>query len=80
MIDRTRCMALVGPLKTISDFFNREFCQEPTTHTGDGNRLCALHAEELRQALRNPHTLGNVILGRARTEEEIALLVRELPS
>jgi hypothetical protein len=41
-------------------------------------RRCARHAEELRQSLRNPHTLGNVLTG-ARTEEEIARLVVALP-
>jgi hypothetical protein len=44
-------------------------------------RRCARHAEELRAALRDPNTLGNVLAGgKARTEEQIALLVRELPS
>ncbi len=78
MIDRARCTAprddgitglLVGPL-----------CQEPATHETVSGRRCARHAEAMREAMRNPNTLGNVLGGkRARTEEEIARLVRELP-
>lgn len=75
MIDVTRCMAsadgeLGGPR-----------CQELATHESVMGRRCTRHAEELREALRNPNTLGNVLTGgRARTEEEIARLVVELPS
>lgn len=56
-------------------------CQEQATHMTVMGRRCARHAEELRQSLRDPHTLGNVLAGnRARTEEEIARLVVELPT
>ena len=72
-IDTTRCMAphrSFGPL-----------CQAPATHNSPLGRRCARHAEELREALRNPRALGNVMAGgRARTEEEIAKLVVGLPS
>jgi hypothetical protein len=55
-------------------------CQEPATHETVLGRRCAHHAEELRQSLRDPHTTGNILAGgRARTEEEIARLVVELP-
>jgi hypothetical protein len=54
-------------------------CQAAATHEAHGSRLCATCAARLRQSLRDPHTLGNVIFGRARTEEEIARIVVELP-
>lgn len=55
--------------------------KEPATHNSPLGRRCARHAEELREALRNPRALGNVMAGgRARTEEEIAELVVGLPS
>ncbi len=78
MIDRTRCMAK----RDGTSFFSAERCQEPATHRSAINGcLCAYHAEKLRQAFRNPNTLGNILTGgRARTEEEIALLVVELSS
>jgi hypothetical protein len=78
MIDPKRCTApldgglvgmLTGPL-----------CQEAATHQTLSGRRCARHAEELRQAFRNPKTLGNVLAGGgARTEEQIARLIVELP-
>ncbi len=76
MIDRKKCMAPrddapIGGAR----------CQAPATHETYLGRRCADHAEALRINLRNPHTLGNLIAGGvARTEEEIAVLVRELPS
>jgi len=82
MIDRTRCMKSNASLRTFLGSEPLKFCQEPATHESPlSGRLCAHHAEELRASLRNPHTLGNVLAGgKARTEEQIALLVRELPS
>lgn len=74
-IDTSRCMAQQddAPLGAL--------CQEPATHNSLMGRRCARHAEELRRSLRNPNTLGNLLAGgRARTEEEIAKLVVELPS
>lgn len=76
MIDLKKCMAPrddapIGGAR----------CQAAATHETLMGRRCALHAEALRINLRNPKTLGNVLAGgRARTEEEIAVLVRELPS
>jgi hypothetical protein len=76
MIDPTRCMApsnrsdLGGPR-----------CQKPATHATVLGRRCAVHAEELRQSLRDPNTLGNVLAGgRARTEDEIERMVVKLLS
>lgn len=87
-IDTTRCMApreeppdvpgqtFIGKIRSLGG----PRCQEPATHETVMGRRCAHHAEELRQSLRNPHTLGNVLTGgRARTEEEIARLVVALP-
>jgi len=75
MIDRTLCMAprdrsvLGGPR-----------CQAPATHDTVMGRRCTPHAEEMRRALRDPDTFGNLLAGaRARTEEEIARMVVELP-
>lgn len=73
-IDRKRCMdarnaeELGGPR-----------CQESSTHTTYVGRRCARHAEEMRQALRNPNVLVNVLKGRVHTEEEISRLIVELP-
>ena len=87
MIDRTRCMA---PREEPPDVPGQTFidrlrslggprCQAPATHETVMGCRCARHAEELRRALRDPHTLGNVLAGnRARTEDEIARLVRPL--
>lgn len=76
-IDIKRCMAK----RDGSPLFCADRCQEPATHTSLMGRRCAKHAEELRKAMRNPNTIGNVMTGgRARTEEEIALLVKELSS
>jgi len=75
VIDRSRCMAprdestLGGPR-----------CQEPTTHVTVLGRRCTRCAEELRRAMRDPHTFINVALQRARTEEEIDRMVVALPS
>lgn len=76
MIDRNKCMAPRDEKE-----FGGVRCQATATHETFMGRRCALHAEALRINLRNPRTLGNVLAGgRARTEEEIAMLVRELPS
>lgn len=89
-IDTSRCMAQIeeqqrtlpsSPLEALKFIFkHRTFCQAPATHLGHlGRRLCEVHAEELRKALRNPNTLGNILAGgRARTEEEIARMVVRL--
>lgn len=77
MIDTKRCMAK----RDGAPIFSAERCQAPATHETIMGRRCALHAEELRASLRNPNTLGNILAGGvARTEEQIAMLVRELPS
>lgn len=76
MIDRKKCMAPrddapIGGAR----------CQAPATHETYLGRRCALHAEAMKVNLRNPNTLGNIVAGGgARTEEEIGVLVRELPS
>jgi hypothetical protein len=59
---------------------NYEPCGKPATHLAyEGSKpLCPEHAEAMRQALRSPDSLGNVIAGRVRTEEEITLMVRPL--
>lgn len=76
MIDRNKCMA---PRDNTPIGGAR--CQEKATHETYLGRRCALHAESMRINLRNPNTLGNILGGgRARTEEEIACLIRELPS
>lgn len=54
-------------------------CQKPATYNTVHGRRCDEHAEVLRQRLRNPNTLGNIVLGRARTEEEISKLIVKLP-
>jgi len=62
--------------------FAYEACGKPAQFVTfpDRRPLCAGCAEELRQAMRDPDTLGNVFAGgRARTEEEIARLVQQLP-
>lgn len=68
MIDPDRCMAK----RDGTPIFGGVRCQEPATHATVLGRRCAHHAEELRQALRDPNTLINV-LGRkgACTEEQI---------
>jgi len=73
MIDQKRCMA-----KRDGEPLGGERCQAAATHETLMGPRCAKHAEEFKQALRDPRTLGNVMAGRARTEDEIALLVREL--
>jgi hypothetical protein len=55
-------------------------CQAPATHDTIIGRRCPRHAEALRRALRSPYVLGNVVLGRPRTEDEIKQLVTELTS
>lgn len=74
-LDRTLCMAK----RDGAPIFSADRCQEPATHESMiSGRFCARHAEALRQAYRDPHTLGNTLAGdRARTEEEIAVLIRE---
>jgi hypothetical protein len=56
-----------------------ERCLAPATHITIQGPHCAACAEALRKSLRDPNTLGNILAGnRARTEEEIALMVRLL--
>ena len=43
-----------------------------------GRPLCPVCADRLAKALRSPNSLGNVIAGRARTEAEIARIIRPL--
>ena len=74
MIDRRRCMAPKDPSE-----LGGPRCQTAATHEAHVGRLCATCAASLRQSLRDPNTLGNVIFGRARTEEEIARIVAEIP-
>ena len=77
-VDRKRCMA-----PKVEGFagLGGERCGQPATHqSAIVARLCTTHANLLRERLRNPDTVANVLLGRARTEEEIAKLVVELPS
>jgi len=76
VIDRSRCMAK----KDGTPLFGGERCQAPATHASVLGRLCAKHAEELKALIRSADTFANVILGRARTEEEISRLVVELNS
>lgn len=74
-IDRTRCMAPRN-----GEEFGGSRCQESATHSTYLGRRCAHHAEAIRRAMRNSNTLANVLNGkRARTEEEITRLVKELP-
>lgn len=76
MIDLKKCMAH----RDGEPIFSADLCQEPATHFSVSGRRCARHAEAMKQAMRNPATFANVILGRVRTEEEIARLVVELNS
>lgn len=76
MIDTSRCMAKHDD----APLFSATRCQEPATHQTVMGKRCARHAEELKIALRDPLTVGNVIAGnRARTEEEIDRMVVLLP-
>ena len=76
MIDTARCMAP----KNNSEFGGPR-CQEEATHETVMGRRCERHAEDLRESLRDPNTLGNLFAGgRGRTEKEIEQLVRPLPS
>jgi hypothetical protein len=76
MIDPSRCMS-----RRDGELLGGALCQEPATHDSIMGRRCARHAEAMRRSLRDPGTLGNVFAGgRARTEEEIARMVVELPS
>lgn len=65
---------------TLRHMLDYEPCGKPATHTGyDGNKpLCDEHAEEVRAGLRSPNSIGNVLAGRPRTEEEIACMVRPI--
>lgn len=57
-----------------------EECGQGATHITlpDERALCQVHAEAARVALRNPDCVANMLLGRGRTEDEIANLVRPL--
>ncbi len=72
-IDPTRCVAARDDVE-----LGGPRCQELATHRTLFGRRCARHAEELRQTMRDPNTLGNVIAG-VRTEEQIARVIVELP-
>jgi hypothetical protein len=75
-VDRTRCMAARDPKD-----FGGPRCQVEATHDSIFGRLCDPCAELLRQRMRDPTTAINVVSGRrARTEEEIKMLVRRLSS
>jgi hypothetical protein len=81
VIDRTRCMRSNSSLATVFGAEELKFCQEPATHESKlTGRLCVHHAEEQREALRDPSALINVIRKRVSTEEEISVLVRKLPT
>ena len=75
MIDTKKCMAK----RDGEPIFTAHRCQAVAPYATVMGRRCSKHAEELRQALRNPATTMNVIVGRARTEEEIERLVMLLP-
>lgn len=79
MIDQDRCMAPRDRTTLLGTLFGK-LCQEPATHMSIMGRRCRKHAEEMRSALADPATVGNVIAGRARTAEEIAAMVVELQS
>lgn len=53
-------------------------CGAPATHEGFWGDLCERCAELSRERARNPLTMINVMAGRARTEEEIARLIRPI--
>lgn len=66
-------------LKTAQHMFGYEPCGELATHVAySGKPLCPKHAEALRAALRSPDSVGNIVTGRVRTEEEIAAMVEPL--
>jgi hypothetical protein len=72
-IDPTRCMAPRDPLPKGA---GGPRCQKAATHESVMGRLCAEHAEDMRQRLRDPDTVGNLLTGgRARTEAEIERMV-----
>jgi hypothetical protein len=74
-IDPARCMAALDPKE-----FGGPRCQTPATHNSIVGRLCDRCAELFRQQLRDPMIAINQVSGRrARTEDEIATLVRRLP-
>ena len=75
VIDRSRCMTPSNP-----STLGGPRCQAPAAYSTVLGRRCTRCAEELRRAMRDPNTFINVIVGRARTEEEIARLVVALPS
>jgi hypothetical protein len=75
VIDRSRCMAPSNP-----STLGGPRCQAPAAYSTVLGRRCTRCAEELRRAMRDPNTFINVIVGRARTEEEIDRMVVALPS
>lgn len=77
VVDPERCMASTeGGFKGI---FLSPLCQAVATHETPSGRRCARHAEELRQALRSPNTLLNVLAGERLSEEQIDRMIVELP-
>ena len=74
---------LPGPawiVATMRHVAGYEACAKPATHVGylGTKPLCEEHAEDLRRALRSADSIGNLVAGRIRTEEEIAIMVRPL--
>jgi hypothetical protein len=68
------------PTFSLKSLFHNERCLAPATHVDVflNRPLCDACAERSRAALRDPNTLGNVLGKRARTEEEIARMIRPL--
>jgi hypothetical protein len=66
-------------LQKVADYIlGYEPCGDLATHMFSGKPLCPKHAELFREALRSPDSLGNVVAGRARTEDEIAAMVEPI--
>jgi len=68
-VDRSKCQA------SADGTIGGRRCGKEATHYSHVGRRCARHAEELREALRSPHTLGSILHGGAYSEEEIARIV-----
>jgi len=68
-----RCEAAADPSK-----LGGPRCGAPATFESLLGYRCDACAVKFREACRNPRTFANVIAGRARTEEEIAQLIRPI--
>jgi hypothetical protein len=56
-----------------------ERCLAEATHITIHGARCTKCAEQFKESLRDPNTLGNILAGnRARTEEEISKMVKLL--